>query len=462
MSKILVVDDQKTVCYSLQRFLQSEGYDVITAVNGRDALELIKTSEPDVVVMDLRMPEMDGIEVLEKIKASFVKIQVIMMTAFSTTEKAIQAMKLGAYEYLIKPFDNNELLACIKNAVRAKEIMEEVVSFEESNDDVSGERIMGKSQKMLDIYKQIGRVAPTDTTILILGESGTGKELIARAIYHHSKRANKPFLALNCASIPETLLESELFGYERGAFTGADFKRIGKFEQYDRGTIFLDEIGDMSLNLQAKLLRVLQDGTFERLGGTETLRTDVRIITATNRQINEMIKKGLFREDLYYRLNVVTIHLPPLRDRKEDIKELAAYFIQKYNKKIGKDIKGITAESLKKLEGHPWHGNVRELENTIQKAMVFCNSDYLSVEYFNELAERRVCCENLDDAIQQLADMAFKNKSGNMFQDIVGRLEAHMIKKALELTNGNQVHAARLLGISRNTLRKKIGEENLA
>ena len=461
MSKILVVDDQKTVCYALQRFLQSEGYDVITAVNGRDALALIKTSEPDVVVMDLRMPEMDGIEVLEKVKASFVKIQVIMMTAFSTTEKAIQAMKLGAYEYLIKPFDNNELLACIKNAIKAKEIMEEVVSFEESKDDASGERIVGKSQKMLDIYKQIGRAAPTDTTILILGESGAGKELIARAIYHHSKRANKPFLAINCASIPETLLESELFGYERGAFTGADFKRIGKFEQYDRGTIFLDEIGDMSLNLQAKLLRVLQDGTFERLGGTETLKTDIRIIAATNKQIDEMITKGLFREDLYYRLNVVTIHLPPLRDRKEDIKELAAYFIQKYNKKIGKKAKGITAESLKKLEGHTWQGNVRELENTIQKAMVFCNSDYLSVECFNKLDERRICCDNLDDTIQQLADMAFKNKSGNMFQDIVSRLETHMIKKALELTNGNQVHAARLLGISRNTLRKKIGEENL-
>ena len=214
----------------------------------------------------------------------------------------------------------------------------------------------------------------------------------------------------------------------------------------------------MSLNLQAKLLRVLQDGTFERLGGTETLKTDVRIIAATNRQIDEMITKGLFREDLYYRLNVVTIHLPPLRDRKEDIKELAAYFIQKYNKRIGKKVKGITAESLKKLEGHTWQGNVRELENTIQKAMVFCNSDYLSVECFDKLDERRICCDNLDDTIQQLADMAFKNKSENIFQDIVSKLERHMIKKALELTNGNQVHAARLLGISRNTLRKKLEE----
>ncbi len=348
MSKILVVDDQKTVCYSLQRFLQSEGYNVHTATSGEDALSVLDNVKPDLVIMDVRMPEMDGIEVLRKIKESHPQIQAIMMTAFSATEKAIQAIKLGAYDYLTKPFDNDELLIRVKDAIKTKELMDEVVTFDVSDDYAEGERIIGKSPAMLDIYKQIGRAAPTDATVLIKGENGTGKELVARAIYHYSNRSSKPFLAINCAAIPEQLLESELFGYERGAFTGADFKRIGKFEQCSGGTIFLDEIGDMPLGLQAKLLRVLQDGKFQRLGGTETIETDVRIIAATNKDIEDMVKNNTFREDLYYRINVVTINVPPLRERKEDIKELVHYFIQKYNKKLGKTIKGITADALKK------------------------------------------------------------------------------------------------------------------
>ncbi|MCL4536434.1 MAG: sigma-54 dependent transcriptional regulator, partial [Nitrospirae bacterium] len=262
MSKILVVDDQKTVCYSLHRFLQSEGYNVHTATSGEDALSVLNDVKPDLVIMDVRMPEMDGLEVLKKIKESHPKVQVIMMTAFSTTEKAIYAIKLGAYDYLAKPFDNDELLIRVKDAIKTRELMEEVVTFDEVKDYAGGERIIGKSPQMLDIYKQIGRAAPTDATVLIRGESGTGKELIARAIYHYSNRADKPFLAINCSAIPEQLLESELFGYERGAFTGADFKRIGKFEQCSGGTLFLDEIGDMTLPLQAKVLRVLQDGQF--------------------------------------------------------------------------------------------------------------------------------------------------------------------------------------------------------
>ncbi|MCL5063081.1 MAG: sigma-54 dependent transcriptional regulator, partial [Nitrospirae bacterium] len=262
MSKILVIDDQKTVCYSLQRFLQSEGYNVHTATSGEDALSVLNDVKPDLVIMDVRMPEMDGLEVLRKIKESHPKVQVIMMTAFSTTEKAIEAIKLGAYDYLAKPFDNDELLIRAKDAIKTREMMEEVVTFDEVKDYAGGERIIGKSPQMLDIYKQIGRAAPTDATVLIRGESGTGKELIARAIYHYSNRADKPFLAINCSAIPEQLLESELFGYERGAFTGADFKRIGKFEQCSGGTLFLDEIGDMTLPLQAKVLRVLQDGQF--------------------------------------------------------------------------------------------------------------------------------------------------------------------------------------------------------
>ncbi|MEK6671923.1 MAG: sigma-54 dependent transcriptional regulator [Nitrospirota bacterium] len=460
MNKILVVDDQKTVCYSLQRFLQSEGYDVLTASSGEEALKTINKAQPCLVVMDVRMPEMDGIEALKKIKEMHPKVQVIMMTAFSTTEKAIEATKLGAYEYIIKPFDNNELLNCIKNALKAKEMMEGLVFFKEHDEYASGERIIGKSPKMFEIYKQIGRVAPTDTTVLITGESGTGKELIARAIYHHSKRADKLFLAINCAAIPEQLLESELFGHERGAFTGADFKRIGKIEQYSGGTIFLDEIGDMSLQLQSKLLRVLQDGTFQRLGGTETIRTDVRIIAATNKDLDAMVKKGAFREDLYYRLNVVRIEIPPLRERTEDIAELVTYFIRKYNKKLGKDIKGITAEAIKKLEEYTWLGNVRELENTIQKAMVFCNADYLSVECCEGRHMEKDICKTVDEAIKNLVDLAFKDNCQGKFQDILSTIEERMVKRAIELTKGNQVHAARLMGISRNTLRKKLEETN--
>ncbi|MEW6739513.1 MAG: sigma-54 dependent transcriptional regulator [Nitrospirota bacterium] len=462
MSKILVVDDQRTVCYSLQRFLQSEGYNVHTATSGEDALSVLNDVNPDLVIMDVRMPEMDGLEVLKRIKESHPKVQVIMMTAFSTTEKAIEAIRLGAYDYLAKPFDNDELLIRAKDAIKTRELMEEVVTFDEVKDYAGGERIIGKSPAMLDIYKQIGRAAPTDATVLIKGENGTGKELVARAIYHYSNRSSKPFLAINCAAIPEQLLESELFGYERGAFTGADFKRIGKFEQCSGGTIFLDEIGDMPVGLQAKLLRILQDGKFQRLGGTETIETNVRIIAATNKDIEDMVKNNTFREDLYYRINVVTINVPPLRKRKEDIKELVHYFIQKYNKKLGKTIKGITADALKKLEEHTWHGNVRELENVVQKTIVFCNSDYLSSECCEELHMQsllRNSCVSTEHAIQNVVELAFKDGCQERFQDIVSTLEKSMVKRALELTKGNQVHAAKLLGISRNTLRKKLGED---
>lgn len=463
MSKILVVDDQKAVCYSLQRFLQSEGYEVHTTTSGKDALSFLNDAKPDLVIMDVRMPGMDGIEVLEKIKQSQPDVQVIIMTAYSTTEKAIQAIKLGSYDYIIKPFDNDELLIRVRDAIKTKELMNNAVTLDVSDDYAGGERIIGKSPVMLDIYKQIGKVAPTDATVLIKGESGTGKELIARAIYHYSNRSAKPFLAINCASIPEPLLESELFGYERGAFTGADFKRIGKFEQYSGGTIFLDEIGDMPLGLQAKLLRVLQDGKFQRLGGTETIETDVRIIAATNKDLEDMVKNSTFREDLYYRINVVTINVPPLRERREDIKDLVHYFIQKYNKKLGKTIKGITTEAIERLKEYTWPGNVRELENVIQKSIVFCPGDYLSILCFEGLGVQeglQKSCASLEEAIQNLVDLAFKHGCNERFQDMLNMIEKGMVKRALELTKGNQVQAAKLLGISRNTLRKKLEEDS--
>jgi len=378
--RILVVDDQQAVCYSLKRFLVAEGYAVLTATSGEQALACLEGFRPDLVITDVKMPEMDGLELLHAIKEHSPDLQVILITAYSTTDKAIEAMKLGAYDYLLKPFDNATLLGRIQEAIRAKEMMADVVSFDNWEQVPSGERIIGKSPEMLAVYKQIGKAAPSDATVLIQGESGTGKELVARAIYHHSRRTDKPFLAINCAALPEQLLESELFGFEQGAFTGADFKRVGKFEQCHGGTIFLDEIGEMSLATQAKLLRVLQDGSFQRLGGTETVTTDVRIIAATNRDLAAMVAKGDFREDLFYRIHVVAIQLPPLRDRRGDIKELITHFIRKYNRLLHKQIKGIRADTLRQLESYHWPGNVRELENVVQKGMVLCAGDYLSIE----------------------------------------------------------------------------------
>lgn len=462
MKKILVVDDQKAICYSLKRFLESENYAVQTACSGKVALGLIKDSEPDLVLMDVRMPEMNGLEVLHKIKASYPAVQVFMMTAHSSTDKAIQAMKDGAHDYLMKPFDNHELLIKIEDALKTKAMTAEIVSLDSCEEDTSGDRIIGKSQEMLEIYKQVGKLAITDATVLILGESGTGKELIARAIYNYSNRSKKNFLAINCAAIPAQLLESELFGYEAGAFTGANFKRIGKFELCNGGTLFLDEIGDLPFVLQAKLLRVLHDGKFFRLGGSQKIQSDVRIIAATHRNLEEMVKKGAFREDLFFRIAVATITIPPLRERRVDIKSLVQYFIQKYNKKHGKAIKGLTIDALKNLEEYTWPGNIRELENTVQNLMVFCNNDYLTIECCESpLNKNRCCYENIDEAIKNIVDMVSKNKAYGTFPGLIEKIEKSMVQKALELTKGNQVQAAELLKISRNTLRKKMKQSHL-
>ena len=316
MNKILVVDDQKGVRYSFKKILGEAGYEVATASSGEKAIELTRRSEPDLVIMDVRMPEMDGLETLQRLKEINNKLVVIMMTAYSTTEKAIRAMELGAYEYLIKPFDNRMLTDIIEKALEVKKKMFCPVAIDETEYDIEHERIVGSSPALLEIFKKIGQIAGSDMTVLLRGESGTGKELIARAIYNHSPRADKCFLIVNCAAIPEGLLESELFGHEKGAFTGADTKRIGRFEQCDGGTLFLDEIGDMPLVLQAKILRVLQDGSFTRLGSTEPLKCNVRIIAATNKDLELMLKQEKFREDLYYRLNVISLNLPP--SEKED------------------------------------------------------------------------------------------------------------------------------------------------
>ncbi|MBI4653389.1 MAG: sigma-54-dependent Fis family transcriptional regulator [Nitrospirae bacterium] len=468
MEKILVVDDEKGVCHSFKKVLSKQGYDVITALSGEEALKKLENEMPAIVIMDVMMPGIDGLETLLRLKAMHPNLPVIMMTAYSTSDRAITATKYGAYDYISKPFHNNQMISLVEKAIMAGK-MSMPVTFENPPlppfvkgglGGIIGERIVGKSLRMLEIYKKIGQVSVTDVTVLLRGETGTGKELIARAIYHHSRRVDKPFLPVNCASIPETLLESELFGHEKGSFTGAESRKIGKFEQCNNGTMFLDEIGDMPLTLQAKLLRVLEDGSFQRLGGNEFINTDVRIIAATNKNLDNMVKKGDLREDLYWRLNVVTIHIPPLRERKEDIKDLVRYFIQKFNRELGKDIKGISPELLNAFEKYNWPGNIRELQNTIQRAMVLCQKDFISVDGCEWLSAVSVSGKAIDieDMFYSIADAFLKSGDSDIYKKALSSFEHLLIKKTLELTKNNQALAARLLGISRNTLREKMNK----
>ena len=461
MDKILVVDDEQGICYSFKRVLGRHGYDVITAFSGEEAVEKVSKEHPTLVMMDVTMPKIDGLETLKKLKTLYPNLTIIMMTAYTTSERAITAMKYGAYDYLTKPVDNAQLISLVEKAITAGK-MSIPVTFEGTAEEEEGDRIIGKTPVMLEIYKKIGQIAESDVTVLLLGETGTGKELIARAIYHHSKRVNKPFLPVNCAAIPDPLLESELFGHEKGAFTGADNRRIGKFEQCNTGTMFLDEIGDMPLSLQSKLLRVLQDGCFQRLGGNDLIKTDVRIIAATNKNLESLINMGKFRDDLYWRLNVVSINVPPLRERRDDIEDMVQYFIQKFNRELGKNVKGVSLEILKEFKGYHWPGNVRELQSIIQRGMVLCRSrpfGILSSKDCEWLSQIRLSSEGIMDVEKALSDVVneFLQKGGmDIYKEAVSTFERLMVKRALELTKNNQVMAARLLGISSNTLREKL------
>ncbi len=458
MNKILVVDDEKGVRHSFRKILGRCGYDVITAENGTEAVEKAGSENPDLVIMDVTMPGMDGLETLRRLKSGNHSLTVIMMTAYSTSERAITAMKYGAYDYLTKPFDNDALISLVRKAIMDGK-MSTPVTFE-GIDEEDGDRIIGRSPVMLNIFKKIGQVAETDVTVLLRGETGTGKELIARALYHHSRRVSRPFLPVNCAAIPENLLESEIFGHEKGAFTGADARRIGKFEQCDGGTMFLDEIGDMPLSLQAKLLRVLQDGCFQRLGGKELIRADVRIIAATNKDLETLRDRGEFRDDLYWRLNVVSITLPPLRERKDDIGDIVRYFIRKFNRELGKNVKGISPELLSEFHNYHWPGNVRELQSIIQRGMVLCQRDILSrddCESFSQPDMR--AAETGGDVRKMLSgavDRILQAGGADIYREAVADFERLLIEKALQLNNNNQALTARMLGISRNTLKAKL------
>lgn len=476
MDKLLLIDDEADVRYSFTRIFDSPDIEILTAASGEEGLELVPKVRPDLVLMDIRMAGMGGLETLRRLRAIDAKLPVIMMTAYGSTQTVIEAMKLGAYDYLLKPFEVPRLKEVIHAALKASRDMRRMVSYEpllETEDYDLG--IIGRSQPMQEVFKLIGQLASTDATALITGESGTGKELVARAIYHHSRRSAQPFLAINCAAIPENLLESELFGHEKGAFTGATGQRIGKFEQCHQGTIFLDEIGDMALPTQTKILRVLQSGTFERVGGNQPVQVNVRVIAATNRPLEQAVAERQFREDLFFRLNVVRIHLPALRERRADIRLLVDYFLKKLAERQGLPPRAVSSDALAVLESYSWPGNVRELENAIQRAMVVCKSDVIlprdlppettsakSPESPAPLVSSPHPAATTGEGsaaptdLPSLAKALFQMARGQNRLKVLPAVERELIIQALIETKGNQVQAAKLLGITRATLRKRV------
>ncbi len=372
MSRLLVVDDEPSLRYSLEKSLHSEALEVVTAATAAEGIEIVRQCPPDAVILDVRLPDMPGLEAFDQIRRMDPRLPVIIITAFTTTETAIEAMKRGAFEYMLKPVDFHQLREMVAKAIELSRLrhVPAVFAEDERSDDENVDRIVGQTSAMQEVYKAIGRVAPLDVPVLILGESGTGKELVARAIYQHSRRSQGPFLAINCAAIPEGILESELFGHEKGAFTGADRRRIGKFEQADKGTLFLDEIADMTPATQPKLLRLLQEQQFERVGGDESIRTDVRVLAATNQDLESKVATGRFRRDLLYRLKVFTIQLPPWRERKEDLPLLISHFLKRLNREFEKRVSKASPEAMRLLESYRWPGNVRELQSAIKYAYV--------------------------------------------------------------------------------------------
>jgi nitrogen regulation protein NR(I) len=477
MATLLLIDDEADVQYSFRRIFDSPEIELTTAASGEEGLKLIPRLKPDLVIMDVRMGGINGLETLRRIRQIDSKLLVILMTAYGTTQTAIEAMKLGAYDYLLKPFDVPKLKELIAGALKTALDMKQVVSYQpllESEDYELG--IVGRSEPMQKVFKLIGQLAGSDATALITGESGTGKELVARAIYHHSERNEKPFLAINCAAIPEQLLESELFGHERGAFTGATAQRIGRFEQCHQGTIFLDEIGDMTPATQTKILRVLQSGTFERVGGNTAIQVDVRVIAATNKPLEQAVAARQFREDLFYRLNVVRVQLPPLRERPEDIRLLVNYFLKKLAHDEQHAPKSISAGVIKALEKYHWPGNVRELENIVQRAVVVAKGDVIlptdlppeitdpgaHASSTAQLASVPLAAgESGGTEMSSVARMMFRWARQDPKLKVLPAVERELIIQALQETKGNQVHAAKLLGITRATLRKRVEKFNI-
>lgn len=466
MNTILVIDDDDQLRISFCKLLTEENYSVTAAASGEAGIDIVRRQPLDLVILDMRLPGMNGMETFKQIRTIDSKLPVIIVTAYGTTEIAIEATKMGAYDYVLKPFEVPEMLTLIRQAIEAGYFMRSPVIVDAVPDKFSGDAIIGQSRSMQMVYKSIGRVAQTDATVLIQGESGTGKELVARAVYLHGIRSHKPFLIINCVAIPETLLESELFGYEKGAFTGASQRHIGKIEQANGGTVFLDEIGDMPLSIQAKILRLLQEKSIERLGGEDTIPVDVRIIAATHKNLEQAITDGKFREDLYFRLKVVTIALPALRERKEDIQGLISYYLRKYAVELKMDNPGIQTEALTLLSRYEWPGNVRELSNLVQKVLIFNRGAPISAADLEQIIENRgrdkiepeIEMETIRTWVRQL----LTHPSGQYrFDDFMDTVSGIVISEALKQTNGNRSQAAKLLDLSRPTLHAKIEKYNI-
>jgi two-component system, NtrC family, nitrogen regulation response regulator GlnG len=465
IQRILVADDEDSIRWVLSKALKKQGFSVDLAEDGSQAKSLAEKHHYDLAILDIKMPGIQGLDLLQQFRSDYPDTLIIIMTAEATMEHAVAAMKHGAYDYLTKPFDLTALDAIILKAEKAAELTGKIDHLkEELQDHYSfGRAIIGNCQAMQDIYKILGRVAGSDVTILVTGESGTGKELIARAIHVNSQRLGKPLIALNCAAIPHELLETELFGHERGAFTGATERKIGKFEQAEGGTLFLDEIGDMPLELQAKLLRVLQEKEITRTGGSQTLRVDVRIVAATNQDLLSLVKEKRFREDLYYRLNVVPIKLPALRERRDDIPLLADFFLQKSKQDLGIDFMEYSPELLDLFKSHNWPGNVRELENNIKRATLLSPNQVLTPLDFPDLLEGKNY-QRQDESLEALVAQKLENslsrmnlhEMNNLYDMVLQQIERPLINIVLQKTRGNQIKTAEILGINRNTLRKKI------
>lgn len=447
IKRILIADDEKNMRWAIKKALEGEAFDIYEASNGKEALDLFKEVDPHLVIMDLRMPEMDGITTLTKMKEVKEATPIIMITAHGTMESAVEAMKLGALDYISKPFDIEELMITIDKAIGYGELKEEVTYLREELEKNIGKPIIGNSSGLLNILDSVHRVAKTNATVLILGESGTGKELIANAVHFNSGRRNKPYIKINCGAIPENLMESELFGYEKGAFTGATTKKIGKIEKANGGTLFLDEIGELTMPLQVKLLRVLQEKEIDRIGGLEPIRIDVRIVAATNRDLMSMVQDNSFREDLYYRLNVIPLQIPPLRERKEDIVLLINHFLEHYSREIGRNNVSISKEAMEKLISYSWRGNIRELENVVERMVILSYEDVIGTA---SLPKELMSEEVIDNHyILPEAGLDLEN------------LEKDLIVQALQRTEYNQTKAAKLLGVSRHTLIYRMEKYNL-
>jgi DNA-binding NtrC family response regulator len=471
MSRILVIDDDRSVRHLITKAFEDTDVEVLPAASAEEGMRLLSESQSDAVLLDILLPETSGLDVFEKIRSTDAKLPVIFITSLSSSETAIKAMTLGAFDYLLKPLDLARIRDLVRQALEIRRLMNIPVEMPGANraarngarSGSQSDTLVGNSAQMQEVYKAIGRVAPQDVTVLIRGESGTGKELVARALYQHSTRLKGQFLAVNCAAIPDALLESELFGHEKGSFTGADQRRIGKFEQCSGGTLFLDEIGDMSPLVQSKVLRVLQSQQFERVGGNQTITTDVRVIAATNRDLEKMVEEGEFRSDLYYRLSGFTIQLAPLRDRPEDLPPLLENYLALFSKELGKDVHGISPEAMDVLLNYSWPGNVRELQNVLKQTLLRSAGQVLIPDFLPEKvlspepsAAGGPAGDSSATDLRRFVAERLESGSTDLYAEALEFMERYVVTRVLRVCEGNQSKAARMLGITRGCLRSKV------